>query len=246
MLFRSELYYEDRYHLAAVFGKKDLRSLPDPSDEESRRRSEKSFLAEKFNVSEDHVIFLKQLHGTDSLEVNSSSNALYSGEGDALFTIVPGIVLCIRTADCLPVFVSVNPTDDADDLIPKCAGLIHAGWRGLADGIIESTIERIVDTHFEEKNNTQWNIRIGPGIGFDSYEVGPEVAGRFKEIRRGKDDRSFLDLVTGARNRIGRPGYPGKFQIDELFEGCTFRENERFYSHRKGDAGRNLNVIMLK
>ena len=92
----------------------------------------------------------------------------------------------------------------------------------------------------------------GPAIGGDVYEVGPEVAEHFEIKTRNTNNREretwLLDLPANAADRMDAFGPAARLdsRLDDVFRGCVYTGNRRWYSHRRGDAGRNLNIIMLK
>ncbi|MCB1324555.1 MAG: polyphenol oxidase family protein [Leptospiraceae bacterium] len=230
--------------LAAVVGRAEQASLPVETDEETRRASERSVLAQCFDVAPERVVFLKQEHGVQTLKIDGDmleADATYQGVGDALFTEEPGIVIAVRTADCLPVFVWMESPNK------RLAGLIHAGWRGMADGIISSAIVRMLGRFAEETPRVTW--ATGPAAGGQRYEVGPEVARRFELPGRKQGDRYLLDLTANAAlqiDRLARNHGGSAWKRLRDFEACTIEENRRFFSHRCGDTGRNLNATQLQ
>ncbi len=238
-----ERFNENESRIFAVFGKNSLKDLRDSNDDETKRKYEREFLAATFDIPENKVILLKQVHGNRAVDVENNSDPLYFADADAMYTKSRGLVLCIRTADCLPLFFTAVNSDRSI----FCGGMIHAGWRGLKSGIIEKTIENVRKDIFNNDTVIEWEMRIGPAIGVEEYEVGPEVAEHFKETLPGKGDRSYLDLSKSAENRINdKDDNNDRIVTDMSFMGCTYNENEFFFSHRKGDSGRNLNVLYLK
>lgn len=143
--------------------------------EENRRR-----VATAVGVDIAHLVTLSQVHGTEVLEVETSAVHL---TGDGLVTSRPGLALAILVADCVPILL-VDETSSR-------FGVIHAGWRGLAAGVIASAI-----AHFENPNTV--HAFIGPCISMEGYQVGPEVAVHFAAYRESVipdiEDRSRLDL----------------------------------------------------
>ncbi len=163
--------------------------------------------------------WLRQVHG-----VGVATSGTHGGEppeADAAFTDTPGAVLAILTADCLPV---VFASRDG-----RAIAAAHAGWRGLAAGVLEATL-----AHFPcaPGDVVAW---IGPAIGAASYEVGIEVhdafvgahrsdAGAFAATRAG---HWHCDLEALARARLSRAGL-----VDVRGGGFDTLCDARFYSHR--------------
>lgn len=179
--------------------------------------------------------WLHQVHGNRSLRLTCE---IHDGEleADAAFTSEPGVVLAILSADCLPILVCA---DDGNEI-----AAIHAGWRGLAGGVIESCIGRL---HGAPEKLSAW---LGPAIGPQSYKVGDEVRAAFVE-RDASAQAAFAptrpghwhcDLYTLARQRLAALGTTrisgGAFD--------TFAD-ARFYSYRRDGvrSGRFASLIWL-
>ena len=172
--------------------------------------------------------WLQQVHGTRVVEHNASEVAAEPPEADGQIAGALGRVCVVLSADCLPVmFCNRAGTRVA---------AAHAGWRGLAAGILENTVKAFGDSPAELM---AW---LGPAIGPDVYEVGDEVrnvfvatdgeaAGAFRQ----HGEKWLFDLYAMARLRLQRAG------LAAVFGGtfCTFSEPERFFSFRRdGRTGR--------
>jgi YfiH family protein len=157
---------------------------------------------------------------------------------DAAITTRPGVACAVLVADCLPVLLA--------DRGGRVVGAAHAGWRGLAAGVVEATVlamrERVPDGEL-----VAW---FGPCIGPQAFEVGPEVRAAFLDhdlqageaFRSGEGDRWWCDLTLLARQRLGRLG------IDEVSGGywCTASDARRFYSFRRdGRTGRQAAMVWI-
>jgi polyphenol oxidase len=169
-----------------------------------------------------------QVHGDRALW---TANAGLAGEGDALLTARPGLVLCIRTADCVPILVVAD----------SGVAAIHAGWRGLACGVISAAVSQLRKPTFAV---------VGPCIGQTAYEVGEEVVEGL--CRRGTprsvfvDDRGekpHADLAAAACWQLQAEGV---LDVENLSL-CTY-EDPRFHSYRRdrGESGRMLSFIGIK
>ena len=151
-------------------------------------------------------------------------------EADASSTTDRGIACAVTTADCLPVMFC----DDAGERIAAA----HAGWRGLAAGILLRTLRAFPDPQ-------RVSAYLAPAIGPKAFEVGPEVREAFATapegcFRPGQGDRLFADLPGLARWQLRNAG------IGSVFGGgqCTFSDSERFFSYRRdGRTGRQLSLI---
>lgn len=156
-------------------------------------------------------------------------------EADAAFTRSPGRVCAILTADCLPILLC--------DRAGTTVLAIHAGWRGLLDGIIGRCLRSLA------VDPGEWMAWIGPGISSAAYEVGPELVTRFtaRESRWARHFAStsqgiFADLPALAADQLAAAGIPDITR----YAGCTAGEPERFFSYRRdGLTGRFATLIWL-
>lgn len=175
--------------------------------------------------------WLTQVHGD---RVVVAADFEQAPDADASVSFTPDRVCVVRTADCLPVLLC---TTDGSAI-----GAAHAGWRGLAAGVIENTVAKLGAAEGEV---LAW---LGPAISQPSFEVGPEVrdafiahdaaaADCFIENDRG---RWQADLYALARQRLAAVG------VHEVFGGgfCTYLEAERFFSYRRDpNCGRLLSFV---
>lgn len=185
----------------------------------------------------EQTVFLKQTHSNRVWKVDGGSGCL--GEGDALVTACAGMLLEVRTADCLPIFL-VEPQR-------RVVAAIHAGWRGTAAAISVRAVETIRREFGVRPENLL--VAIGPGIGPCCYEVGPEVAARFAPLFpelaavRGKVK---LNLVEANRRQLQGIGVPP----EAIHSGapCTCCHPEEFHSHRRAPAkrGRMTSAIGIR
>ncbi len=182
--------------------------------------------------------WLTQVHGNQV--VSLVGDALPAPGADAVVTAQPGRVCVIQVADCLPVLFAARDG--------SVVGAAHAGWRGLAAGVLENTVAAL------GRPPAQLLAWIGPGIGRRNFEVGPEVreafigpartgtaavAAAFVPNARG---RWYCDLTALARLRLNALG------LSAVYGGhwCTFADAARFFSHRRdGRSGRMAALIWL-
>jgi YfiH family protein len=172
---------------------------------------------------------LKQVHSNKVITAREADGCL--GEGDALLTSIPGLLLAVRTADCLPIILT--------DPKSKAVAVIHAGWRGLVSGILYNSVRKMEDNFSTLGKNL--HAAIGPGIGPCCYQVGPEVATQFQPWfpeRADLGSQTTLDLPETARRQLLQAGVPST-QI-ETAAVCTCCHAEEFFSYRRegGRAGR--------
>ena len=181
-------------------------------------------------------VFLKQVHGTQVLELG-----LQTPDGavaDACFTFAPGVACTIMVADCLPVLLW--------DAQGRWVAAAHAGWRGLAGqggvGVLEALWSALKARGALAQTTLAW---LGPCIGPQAFEVGPEVRQAFLEtqpelagaFRPGQGDRWLADLSALARARLQQMGLTHVAGNDGSRPWCTVSQPALFFSHRR-DAAR--------
>jgi YfiH family protein len=153
----------------------------------------------------------RQVHGT-RIAVDGEGGA----EADGQVTTQPGVAAIVLVADCLPVALAG----------PDAAGVVHAGWRGLAGGVLEAGVAAV--------GRGPVTAAIGPGIGPCCYEVGDDVRAVFASTQR------TLDLKAVARARLQAAG------VQEVRDCglCTACDARRFFSHRRdrGVTGRQAGL----
>ena len=178
---------------------------------------------------------VRQVH---SDKVLIADRAGYLGEGDALITNQHGIMLTVRTADCLPILMA--------DIRNRAIAAVHAGWRGTLLEIVPKTIEAMGRQFGSRAEDLV--IAIGPGIGACCFEVGPEVASQFSALfpeRRDFAQRTKVDLVETNRRLLRRnDGSMGQIATSGL---CTHCGATLFHSYRRDRdaAGRMVSAIGL-
>ena len=200
------------------------------------------------------MVNVRQVHG-DLVRVIRGEDGVFEGrlesaegravlEGDGLVTDVPGVMLGVGTADCVPVLVV--------DVEKRAVGAFHAGWRGTAAGIVGEGIEAMRREYGSHPEDLM--AAVGPSIGACCYAVGEEVRSQFRE-RFGYADELFrerdglyVDLWEANRRQLVDAGM--KAERIEVVGECTACTREadgrrRYFSHRAeaGRAGRMLNVI---
>jgi len=177
-------------------------------------------------------LWLSQVHGCS---VADAGRDLAGCEADAAFADTPGRVCAVLTADCLPVLFA-----DREGVAVAAA---HAGWRGLAAGVLEATLAR-----FDEPGRViAW---LGPAIGPLAFEVGEEVREAFlaadpaaAEAFVQHGERWRADLYRLARLRLEVAGIGGVYGGGR----CTCSEPQHFYSYRRdGRTGRQASLIWLE
>lgn len=186
--------------------------------------------------------WLNQIHSNTLIEINESKNLATIPTADAVFTTSDDVVCAILTADCLPILVT--------DTQGRGVAAIHAGWRGLADGIIKNTIEK-----FCSKLNIKADecvVWLGPAISQTHFEVGIEVYEAFtskhpeahkafiKNENKNKNEspKYHADLYHLARLELHDLGVTQISGGDQ----CTYAQHEDFYSHRRHTHQRHTHL----
>jgi YfiH family protein len=204
-------------------------------EDEATVRANRDLLTRAFGLPSTPR-WMRQVHGTDVAVFDAGSEAAEERIADAAITRERGVVLAIQTADCLPILLCA---EDGSEI-----AAIHAGWRGLAAGVIEACFQRM---QTPPARVMAW---LGPAIGAQSYEVGEEVRAAFlahdnaaaEAFRATRPGHWKCDLYTLARQRLAALGATrvtgGKFD--------TFAD-PRFYSYRRDGArsGRLASLIWL-
>ena len=191
------------------------------------------------------IASLKQIHSTQVRVIDNPANvgAMSQGEGDALVTNQPQLLLVVRTADCVPVLLIDNELG--------VIGAIHAGWRGAVDGIVSKTIQTCVE-HFGS-HVSHLHVAIGPSIGPCCYEVDAQVIEPLKThypdwlgvLQKTTNGKGMLDLRRLIWHQVLASGISE--QHVEKVEHCTHCRGDLFFSYRREGKvnGTMLNGIML-
>jgi len=186
--------------------------------------------------------WISQVHGNGVVDAATVGPDQPVRLGDASITDQPGVVCAILTADCLPVLFA--------DMDGRVVGAAHAGWRGLAGGVLGATLKAMRAAGAGEI--TAW---MGPAIGPLAFEVGQDVFDSFAAALPGVDigfafrrhselgGKYLADIFALARLMLERDG------VTRIAGGihCTATERDRFYSYRRdGVTGRQASLIWLK
>jgi polyphenol oxidase len=185
-------------------------------------------------------IWLRQVHGAGVLDLSQRQSTdeepANRPEADAVFTRLPGQVCAVQVADCMPVLFAAGDG--------SAVAAAHAGWRGLAAGVLEATIARF---SCAPRQLIAW---LGPAIGPRHFEVGDEVRAAFvghhpeagAAFAVNASGRWQCDLALLVRQRLASAG------LGSIFGGvwCTYADRERFFSYRRdGRCGRMAALIWL-
>lgn len=182
---------------------------------------------------------MRQVHGSTVFVVDECSLEQVK-ECDALVTAVPGVALCVLTADCVPVLMAA--------LGGRVVAAVHAGWRGTAGRLVGEVVQVLV-REFSVEPNALW-VALGPSIGPCCYEVGADVVAAFRSAGLGSAVRDLggspsyrVDLRYANRLALSDAGVPLSQVVD--VGGCTACLAAEFFSHRRqqGLAGRQLSFV---
>ena len=176
------------------------------------------------------VIRSLQVHGSlTRVQRDPPAGPSVVGEGDGHVTRVPGVLLTVTIADCVPVFIA--------DPVRRAVGLLHAGWRGTAAGVVESGIAALGEAFGSKPADLA--VHLGPAICGKCYEVGPEV---FQALgQRIPPAPQPIDLRRVIKRRATASGV-GPERVTVSRE-CTLCGDGWYFSHRRGDAGRQRAFI---
>lgn len=190
-------------------------------------------------------VFLQQVHGSRVAAL--AHDTPHGTRADAAVTALPGLACTILVADCLPVLLS--------DGRGQRVAAIHAGWRGLAAGVVEQALAhlRALEGPESASDCLAW---LGPAIGPGAFEVGPEVRAAFVDADPAAaacfvpaaPGKYLADLPALARQRLARQGVTRVYGNDGSPPWCTVGNEARFFSHRRdgrrlGASGRMAAMI---
>lgn len=195
----------------------------------------------------DHIRWLQQIHGNEC----SDAALILDGESvDATFTQKKNLACAVMTADCLPVLFC--------DLEGTQVAAAHAGWKGLAGGVLEQTLKKFSDNGIAADRIIAW---IGPAIGQSAFEVGQDVQQAFMHFKTGapwadetcfmagKGDRLQADLYRLATLQLEHLGIAGVYGAQNdwcTYHACREDNSQRFFSYRRESiTGRQASLIWL-
>lgn len=181
-------------------------------------------------------IWLDQVHGQQVVNAAEWGHAEHNPrpEADGAYSTQAGAVCVVMTADCLPLLICNRRGDRV--------AAVHAGWRGLAAGVIESTLRAL------QQPAAELLVWLGPAIGPGAFEVGEEVRQAFvaedaetaSAFQQNRPGHYLADIYALARRRLQA------FGVEAIYGGgyCTFNDADHFYSYRRdGTTGRQASLI---
>ena len=216
-------------------------------DEEFRVLSNWDRLATAFDIPLEQFLVVNQVHG-DAIFVIKQHGSFFSTRDelnyDAIVTNRTNLAICIKTADCVPVFIV--------DKVKKVIAVVHAGWKGTALEISAKVIKLMQNQYRTQPQDIL--AAIGPSIGHCCYEVDATAADAFGCHKNSeyflfpgkKKDKWMLDLPEANRRQLMDAGVPEN-SID-VSGYCTTCNQDMFFSHRGsgGITGRQVNFMMIK
>jgi polyphenol oxidase len=213
-------------------------------------RHNRARVAVALGIPAAHLFLPSQVHKTRIVEVTADTTKEELMETDALITDHPGIGIAVMSADCVPILIY--------DRKHQAVGAVHSGWRGTVARILEKTLQAMHARYGTRGEDVL--AAIGPSVSQDAYEVGEEVV---NEVTRafGKDsgllipqpaamgtagkleNKARLDLWKANTLQLREFGVPGSaIEVSDL---CTVKNNNHFFSARRGDSGRFAAGIVL-
>ena len=193
-----------------------------------------------FGITRAQVVSPFQVHGRNVVRAGARDGGMVIPATDALITDAPGVALLLRFADCVPVLFY--------DPVRRAVGLAHAGWRGVAAGVVPATVQAMA-TAFGSRPEEVW-AGTGPAIGPQHYSVGVEVVEAIQatlpegaQVATHCDGRWMMDLPAALEAQLRATGVT---QIEQSGL-CTASRVDEWYSHRAeaGRTGRFGVLVML-
>ena len=215
------------------------------ADDPDAVRENRARMAAALAVPPANLVSVHQVHSPDVVTVEAPWAPDGRPKADGMATRMPGLALAILTADCGPVLFA----DAGGGVVGAC----HAGWKGALGGVLEATIDRMVALGARRSRIV---AVLGPTIGRDAYEVGPDYVAGFvaadpghaRYFRpSGRPDHSLFDLPAFIGARLAAAGIGEAVDLGL----CTYSDPERFYSYRltthraEPDYGRLVSAIAL-
>lgn len=228
-------------HSAGIYG--SLNCGLGSNDDRASVLKNRSVCAQALGVNADSIVTVHQEHTATAVTATAAWKPENSPIADALASKTPELALAVLAADCVPILFAEPES--------RVIGAAHSGWKGALYGVIESTIETMIEMGAKRSSIV---AAIGPCIGASSYEVGPEFSERFITAESanaryftesGREGHSHFDIGGYVNARLLAAGV----QSLERLDADTYTEEERFFSFRRSchrsetDYGRQLSGI---
>jgi YfiH family protein len=180
--------------------------------------------AEESNIlTKKTIVSMSQIHSTN-IEVVNNKKIVYKNV-DGIFSSNKNYALKVKTADCLPIFF----IHEHENIF----GVIHAGWKGLKNGIISKST-KLLSSHINDLNEI--TVLIGPSISQKNYEVKNEFIDYFgNEFIENIDDKFFCNLKGVASSQLQKLGIENVIDCNQ----CTY-ENENYHSYRRNKTSKRM------
>ena len=214
------------------------------SDEPPKVRENRARVSAYFDLGPEKLVSPHQVHSADAVMVDRPFPA-ERPKADAVVTNTPGLLLGILTADCGPVLFA--------DSRNRVIGAAHAGWQGAVNGILENTVDAMVELGAKKPDIV---AVLGPTISRKNYEVGPEFVERL--VRLDQQNSQWLVPSTNPGHAMfDLPGYIvrrlANIGVSAQWTGhCTYGDEDSFFSYRRTthrkepDYGRQISAICLR
>jgi len=205
-------------------------------DQASDVASNRRIMADQLGLAND-IVWLNQIHGTDIVHLDVASTFVRGPEADGAYTQSPMTPCAIMTADCLSILVFSEEGDEV--------GAVHAGWRGLAGGILARLLERFESAHL--------CASLGPTLCQQHFEVDANVEQAFVAHMGEQARDAFIDSPNSGK-RLGDLYHLACMQlsqlevqlVDEAPLPCSYCDEQRYFSYRRdGKTGRQASIIWL-
>ncbi len=208
----------------------------------------RELVAQAIGTSGARLLSNHQIHSSNIVIAKTPWDKHAQPNADGIVTKTPGLAISALSADCAPVLFA--------DTKAGVIGAAHAGWRGALSGITDETIKAMVSLGAERKNII---AAVGPCIGSQHFEVGPEFVDEFisenlgsakffsNGPKKGKGDRSYFDIKAYLVHRLLAVGIGQAAALPD----CTYAAPDTYFSYRHNchnnidDYGRNISVIMI-
>jgi YfiH family protein len=214
-------------------------------DERAHVLANRALVAAHLGVAPEYLVTCHQSHTAKAIAAHEPWGDGTAPKADGIVTRTPGLAIAVLAADCAPILFA--------DPEARVIGAAHAGWRGALSGILEATV-----TAMEDLGARRERIRaaLGPCIGPDAYEVGPEFEEQFRAGDPGSasffhrpraETRARFDLPAYVMHRLKGAGLAESDNASR----CTYANEDQFFSFRRtthrgeGDYGRQISAIVL-
>ncbi|MCA0399421.1 MAG: peptidoglycan editing factor PgeF [Proteobacteria bacterium] len=215
------------------------------ADNPDHVRENRARMAAYLGVAPEKLLSLYQIHSANALLVDENWPLSARPQADAMVSAAPGFALGVGAADCGPILFA--------DAEAGVVGAAHSGWKGAIGGVLEATIERMIEAGARRERII---AALGPMLSQENYEVGPEFEAQFL-AEADANARFFRPGAKAGHPHFDLPGYivhrlagAGIAEIDNLGL-CTYADEARFYSYRRkthrgeADYGRLIAAIVL-